>query len=481
MASPCGPSPDFRKDVEAVKASPPTQPEGRAAQSTAEEPRETEAETPFSIYTTRERKWIAFIASFGAMFSTLSSYIYFPALVPMAADLGVSITLINLTVTSYLIVAGIAPAFMGDIADQGGRRPAYILMFSLVVGSNVGLALQSSYPVLFVLRMVQSAGASGSYGAAYGVLADITTVAERGSYVGSLIVLTNAAPSFGPVIAGVLTQKLGWRWIFWFLVILTGTYFVVVALMLPETQRKIVGNGSIPTTGVHKSLFDTLTRDRKERFDRGQEPRRDRKHHIPNPFKCIMILFSKGNFTVIMIGSITYMVKMTLQASLATQCIDVYGLDYLQAGLIYLPSGIGGAIASYAAEARLVGIYTLALLSAAGTVGYGVTLMKRTHIAVPLVMQFVSGAATSAIFTLCGTLLTDLNPHASATVQASYNLVRCLGAGAVIASQQPLTDAVGLGWCFGIFGLVMLATAPLATALKKWGPSWREKEISGTE
>lgn len=72
----------------------------------------------------------------------------------MANDLGVSVTLVNLTATSYLIVAGIAPAFMGDIADQGGRRPAYILMFALVFGSNIGLALQDSYPVLFVLRMV---------------------------------------------------------------------------------------------------------------------------------------------------------------------------------------------------------------------------------------------------------------------------------------------------------------------------------------
>ncbi len=95
------------------------------------------------------------------MFSALSSYIYFPALVPMAADLGVSVALINLTVTSYLIVAGVAPAFMNDLADQGGRRPAYILMFALVVGSNVGLAVQNQYVVLFVLRMVQSAGASG--------------------------------------------------------------------------------------------------------------------------------------------------------------------------------------------------------------------------------------------------------------------------------------------------------------------------------
>jgi MFS family permease len=113
------------------------------------------------FFTNAEKKWISSVASFGAMFSTLSSYIYFPALVHMANDLGVLVALINLTVTSYLIVAGIAPAFMGDLADQGGRRPAYLLMFVLVVASNIGLALQDSYPALFVLRMVQNAGASG--------------------------------------------------------------------------------------------------------------------------------------------------------------------------------------------------------------------------------------------------------------------------------------------------------------------------------
>jgi MFS family permease len=125
--------------------------------------RETAPDPPFSIFTHREKKWISSLASFGAMFSTLSSYIYFPALVPMANDLGVSVSLINLTVTSYLVVAGVAPAFMGDLVDQGGRRPAYLLMFVLVAASNVGLALQSSYPALFVLRMVQSAGASGRF------------------------------------------------------------------------------------------------------------------------------------------------------------------------------------------------------------------------------------------------------------------------------------------------------------------------------
>lgn len=101
------------------------------------------------------------MAAIGAMFSTLNSYIYFPAVVPMARDLGVSVTLINLTITCYLIMAGIAPAFMGDLADHDGRRPVYIMMTVLMVGSNVGLALQQSYSALFVLRMLQSAGSSG--------------------------------------------------------------------------------------------------------------------------------------------------------------------------------------------------------------------------------------------------------------------------------------------------------------------------------
>ncbi|KAF6785041.1 hypothetical protein CMUS01_16583 [Colletotrichum musicola] len=372
------------------------------------------------------------------MFSTMSSYIYFPALVPMAADLNVSVTLINLTVTSYLIVAGIAPAFMG------------------------------------------------SYGAAYGIVADITTVSERGSYIGSMIVFTNAAPSFGPVIAGVLAQQ-SWRWIFWFLVILTGVYLLVVLTLLPETQRKIVGNGSVKTTGAHKSLFDFLTRDRKLIIDeRGRDDADGgRRYHIPNPFKCIAMLFSKGNFTVILIGSITYTVKMTLQSSLAAQCIDVYSLNYLQSGLIYLPSGVGGAIASFTTgklldrnirkisaqqgrdvtyrrgdnisdfpieKARLNGIYVLVALSAVTTAGYGVSLMQEA---------------------ICGTLLTDLNSHASATVQASYNLVRCIGAGAAIAGQQPLTDATNSGWCFGVFALIMLFAAPLAFLLETRGHQWR--------
>jgi MFS family permease len=325
------------------------------------------SQRPYTVFTKGQKRFISLVASFAAMFSTLMSYIYYPALVPMSRSLGVSVTLINLTVTSYLIVAAIAPAFMGDMADQAGRRPIYILMFTLLIGANIGMALQDSYAALFVLRMLQSAGSSGLTSVAYGVIADITVAGERGGFVGSMLVAyaillfirwrffvhesltdpfhrTDFAVSLGPVIGGVIAQESGWRWIFWFLVILTGSHFLIVLLFLPETQRNIVGDGSGKARGVYWSFFSALQKHEKEGPSTHiVKPMR----HYPNPFACLPILANKQSLIVILLYSITYAVKMTLQASLGAQCVEIYQLDYLNAGLIYLPSGVSGGVGAF--------------------------------------------------------------------------------------------------------------------------------------
>lgn len=58
---------------------------------------------------------------------TLTQNIYFPALNPISNDLGVSVSLINLTLTTYMVFQGIAPTIFGDFGDMAGRRPAFIV------------------------------------------------------------------------------------------------------------------------------------------------------------------------------------------------------------------------------------------------------------------------------------------------------------------------------------------------------------------
>ncbi|OIW32625.1 MFS general substrate transporter [Coniochaeta ligniaria NRRL 30616] len=463
---------------------------------------------PFTVFTRGQKIWINFSASWAAMFSTMSSYIYYPAIVPLARDLGVTVLLLNLTMTSYLVMAAVAPAFMGDLADQTGRRPIYILMFTLLIGANVGIALQNSFPALLVLRMVQATGASGLNAVAYGVISDVTEAKERGGFVGIVLLFTDFAVSLGPVIGGSISQELGWRWIFWFLVILTGSHFLTMFLFFPETQRNIVGNGGGKVSGVYWSLFTLF---QSTEVKKAQVPITKPARHYPNPFSTLPILGNKESLMVIALYALTYAVKMTLQTSLGAQCVEIYQLSYLNAGLIYLPSGVAGALGASSTgqylnrtyrrtvsklsegreeefnidsdefpilKTRLKGMDFLLCISALGTVGYGLILMTKTHIAAMIIMQVITGFTTASIFAITGTLLTDLNIHRSATAQGACSIVRGLGAAGAIAVMQPIADAIGLGGCFAIYAALMLMQFPLVWLLRRQGVQLRKARTS---
>jgi hypothetical protein len=116
---------------------------------------------PYSVFSKWEKNLVSFLIAFASMFSPLSSFIYYPAITSMATDLHVSIELINLSITTYMIVSGIAPAIIGNLSDTVGRRPIYLGTMFIYLAANIGLALQDSYPALLILRMLQSLGSSG--------------------------------------------------------------------------------------------------------------------------------------------------------------------------------------------------------------------------------------------------------------------------------------------------------------------------------
>jgi hypothetical protein len=119
------------------------------------------SDAAYSSFSKSSKRWITFLVAMAGFFSPLSANIYFPALSYIAQDLNVSLELINLTVTAYLICQCITPSVTGDLADMVGRRPVYLLVLTVYFGANLGLSLQRTYAGLLVLRMIQSIGASG--------------------------------------------------------------------------------------------------------------------------------------------------------------------------------------------------------------------------------------------------------------------------------------------------------------------------------
>lgn len=277
-------------------------------------------ETQYTIFTKPQKLRIVLLVALASVYSPLSSFIYYPALTAVANDLHTTLSKVNLTITSYMIVSGVAPMILCSIADHLGRRPVYLLMFFMYVVANVGLALQTSYPALLLLRMLQSAGGSATIGIGYGVVGDIAESSERGAYMGILGCGPNVAPGLGPVLGGVLAQKAGWRWVFGFLAISGGLSLVLIAVVLPETARNIVGNGSRAAVGLNKRI-PMLWQEKNNTLSRGRQTGASEdvpqfvKLKIPNLIGSISILLCKDTAPVVVVIAVFYTAYSCLQAS----------------------------------------------------------------------------------------------------------------------------------------------------------------------
>ncbi|KIX96394.1 uncharacterized protein Z520_07660 [Fonsecaea multimorphosa CBS 102226] len=481
----------------------------------------------YSIWTRSQKRRIVLLVAFASCLSPLSSFIYYPALTAIAKDMHTTLSKVNLTITSYMIVSGVAPTLFGCMADQVGRRPVYLLTFTLYVVANIGLALQDSYPALLLLRMLQSAGGSATIGLGYGVVGDITESSERGSYMGILGCGPNVAPSLGPVLGGVLAERAGWRWIFWFLAVSGALSLVLIAILLPETARNISGNGSRLVPVLNKSLLLLWRESRRKEVNMtpvgyGTAAPEAVSHiaslRIPNPLGSVHIFLQKESVPIILINGVFYSAYCCLQASLSSLFIATYGYKELEAGLIYLPFGVGCFLASLLSRniltqdyrrlavrhglptssaetsesqrlsfpifhARLRSMAYVLPLSILTLLAYGWALQYHLHPSIPLILQFFTGGAMTIVFNACGTLLVDLHPTRPSTAQAALNLLRCAFAAAELAALQPLIDAVGPGWCYTVIALVTGGVAGVCVVVGRvWGEIWRrQRQRTATE
>ncbi|OCK79420.1 putative MFS transporter [Lepidopterella palustris CBS 459.81] len=464
-------------------------------------------EPPYSIFTLNEKRWMVLLLTLAALFSPISSTIYYPSLTTLAKDLHVSNSLINLTVTTFMIFQGLAPAFIGSFSDTQGRRPAYLACFVIYIGANIGLALQTNYAALLVLRMVQSSGSSGTVALANAVVADMATTSERGTWMGWVGCGALLGPAFGPIIGGLLAQYLGWRAIFWFLTIFAGVYLIPMLLFFPESCRAVVGNGSQRPPPWNTCLLDRRI---KTRIAASTAPLAVPilKHRLrfPNPMLTLALLFEKEASLVLISSGLLFAGYYALMASLPSQLASTYGFSAVKIGLCFLPCGAGGSFAAiftgtlmdrnFQRHARRLGILVpkgrqralgtfpierarleiaipFLFLGAVSILAFGWVMHYRISLAGPLVLLFFTGCSTTGSFTVLSTLTVDLFPKKPATATAANNITRCwLGAGAT-ALVVPMIERIGTGWTFTFVAGLWLCLAPALWAIMRWGPGMR--------
>lgn len=142
-------------------------------------------EPPYHVFTKRQKWNFVYLVSLAGSFSPLSSNIYFPAINTISLELGVSESLIALTITVYMVVQGIAPSIFGAVSDTSGRRLTFAIVLTIYTAANLALSFTANYPMLLALRGLQAAGSAATISISTGVIADMASPGERGSFIGT--------------------------------------------------------------------------------------------------------------------------------------------------------------------------------------------------------------------------------------------------------------------------------------------------------
>lgn len=399
------------------------------------------------------------------------------------------------------------------MSDNSGRRFSFIVCFVIFIVGNVGLALQTNYVALLILRMVQAAGCTAGIALTFAVVADLATSAERGKYIGYAGAGILIGPAFGPTIGGVLAQYLGWRSIFWFLAIFSGVLLVLFIFLFPETCRNVVGNGSIPPTGINRSVISCIQQ-RKTTEQRGTNagPQHERpkkqKVSFPSPMSTLRILFQKESGIILLYNGFFFTGMMITVTSIPYLYRQAYNLNELETGLCYIANGMGSLISSltmghvvdwnFRRHAKAMGMTITKgkqqdlskfpiervrlqivipghIVGIFGLLCFGWTVRFQTHIAGPEVALFITGFGVSTAFNITNGLLIDLHRDQPAAATAAVNFARCLMSAGGSAAIIPMCRAMNPGWAFTFLALVYVVLIAVVFWVMKNGMRWRQE------
>jgi EmrB/QacA subfamily drug resistance transporter len=171
----------------------------------------------------------------GILLAALDQTIVSTALPTITADLG-GATHLSWVVTSYLLAETVSVALAGKFGDLFGRTTVFQLNATIFVLGSMLCGLATGMTWLIAFRAVQGIGGGGLMVTATALIADVIPLRERGRYQGALGAVFGVTTVVGPLLGGVFTDQLSWRWAFYVNVPVAAVVIAAAAWTIPATR-----------------------------------------------------------------------------------------------------------------------------------------------------------------------------------------------------------------------------------------------------
>ncbi|KAG5421323.1 MDR1 [Candida metapsilosis] len=212
----------------------------------------------------------------------MASAVYTPGLDQLQHDLSVGKVVGTLGVFTFVLGYGIGPILWSPISENAavGRSSIYALTLLVFVILQIPTALVDNIAGFCILRFLGGFFASPCLATGGASVGEVTKYWNFPLSLALWSIGAVCGPSLGPFFGAILTVKAGWRWTFWFIMIVSGFSLALLTFFLPETYaptllarkakrlRARTGNDRITTEGLlenerrtmHQILVEALWR-----------------------------------------------------------------------------------------------------------------------------------------------------------------------------------------------------------------------------
>ncbi len=169
-----------------------------------------------------------------SVISPFSIDMYLPAFPQAAAELGVSTSVMSLTLSSYFIGLALAQVFYGPLLDRYGRKKPLYAGLSLFVAASVGCFFAPGIHALIALRFLQALGGCVAQVASIAMVRDFFPAGQTAKILSLLFLFIAVSPMLAPSVGGAVLLTLGWRYIFLILGCIVAGILTLTFCCLPE-------------------------------------------------------------------------------------------------------------------------------------------------------------------------------------------------------------------------------------------------------
>ncbi|MEU3684236.1 MFS transporter [Streptomyces sp. NPDC048405] len=178
----------------------------------------------------------------GMLLAALDQTIVSTALPTIVSDLG-GLEHLSWVVTAYLLAATAATPLWGKLGDQYGRKRLFQLAIGIFLVGSALCGIAQGMGQLIAFRALQGLGGGGLMVLSMAIVGDLVPPRERGRYQGLFGAVFGATSVLGPLLGGVFTEHLSWRWVFYINLPIGVVALAVIAAVLHiprSTTRHVI-------------------------------------------------------------------------------------------------------------------------------------------------------------------------------------------------------------------------------------------------